>query len=152
MESITESQNSLAWKGPYRSPGCNTPATGRDIFHSFSGQPIQVLHCPHSKELLPNISLNLPFPSVPITLSPITTVPDRESLCGFPVGPLDNGRLLWDLKSPSFLSLLCLGRGYGHDRSSSHHLWAHSWPKTWQETGQVRLQAGTGTVIRLRQV
>jgi len=30
---ITESQNGLGWKGPYRSPGSNPPAVGRYPFY-----------------------------------------------------------------------------------------------------------------------
>ena len=41
-----ESQNSLGWKGPYRSPGSKHPAMGRDTFH----QP-RVLRAPSSLAL-----------------------------------------------------------------------------------------------------
>ena len=56
---------------------------------STSEQPVPVSHYPLSKEFLPYIeSKSALFQFKTITSHPITTLPDKESLLIFPVGPL----------------------------------------------------------------
>ena len=86
----------LPWAGtPSTRPGCSKPiqpglehCQGWGI-HNLSGQPVPVPHHPHGEEFLHNVQSKPTLCQLKtITPHPITTFPDKESLCILPVGPL----------------------------------------------------------------
>lgn len=58
----------------------------------------------------------------------------------------------WEVWTAPAFSVVPGRRVWTWQEVTNAYLWAHSSPKPWQETGQVRLRAGTVAVIRLREM